>query len=220
MKQTHTKQSLEPILSRILLLFYAVGVAGMIVPASSALFRQLIPWALLLSFVVLGAFHQGRVSAKQLMVFVFIYLAGFVVEAVGVNTGLIFGQYVYGNGLGLKLLGTPLIIGLNWLYMVYSTAAIMNKYKIAHWLRIPIAAALMLLYDLVLEQVAPALDMWHWANGQIPLQNYGAWLLMALFFHSIIALLKIKIKNRMASLILACQFVFFGLLCIWFKLMI
>ena len=220
MKQTHTKQSLEPILSRILLLFYAVGVAGMIVPATSALFRQLIPWALLLSFVVLGVFHQGRVSAKQLMVFVFIYLAGFAVEAVGVNTGLIFGQYVYGNGLGLNLLGTPLIIGLNWLYMVYSTAAIMNKYKIAHWLRIPIAAALMLLYDLVLEQVAPALDMWHWANGQIPLQNYGAWFLMALFFHSIIALLKIKIKNRMASLILACQFVFFGLLCIWFKLMI
>ena len=218
--QTHTKQSLEPILSRILLLFYAVGVAGMIVPASSALFRQLIPWALLFSFLVLGAFHQGRVFAKQLMVFVFIYLAGFGVEAVGVNTGLIFGQYVYGNGLGPKLLGTPLIIGLNWLYMVYSTAAIMNKYKIAHWLRIPIAAALMLLYDLVLEQVAPALDMWHWANGQIPLQNYWAWFLMSLFLHSIIALLKIKIKNRMASLILACQFVFFGLLCIWFKLMI
>ena len=218
--QTHTKQSLESIVSRILLLFYAVGVAGMIVPASSALFRQLIPWALLFSFLVLGAFHQGHVSAKQLMVFLFIYLAGFVVEAVGVNTGLIFGQYVYGNGLGPKLLGTPLIIGLNWLYMVYSTAAIMNKYKIAHWLRIPIAAALMLLYDLVLEQVAPALDMWHWANGQIPLQNYGAWFLMALFFHSIIALTKIKIKNRMASLILACQFVFFGLLCIWVKLMI
>ena len=218
--QTHTKQSLEPIVSRILLLFYAVGVAGMIVPATSALFRQLIPWALLLSFVVLGVFHQGRVSAKQLMVFVFIYLAGFAVEAVGVNTGLIFGQYVYGNGLGLNLLGTPLIIGLNWLYMVYSTAAIMNKYKIAHWLRIPIAAALMLLYDLVLEQVAPALDMWHWANGQIPLQNYGAWFLMALFLHSIIVLTKIKIKNRMASLILACQFVFFGLLCIWVKLMI
>ncbi len=214
---TRTNRSLETIVSRILLLFYVVGVAGMIVPTTSALFRQLIPWALLMSFVVLGAFHLGRVSVKMLVVFLFIYLAGFTVEAVGVNTGLIFGHYVYSNGLGPKLLGTPLIIGLNWLFLVYGTAAIMNGFKISNLLKVPLAAALMLLYDLVLEQVAPVLDMWHWANDRIPLQNYVAWFVLALAFHLVMSRAKIEITNKMAPLILACQFVFFGILCIWFK---
>jgi putative membrane protein len=45
-----------------------------------------------------------------------IAVAGFFIEAIGVNTGLIFGNYVYKTTLGWKFLETPLIIGVNGYY--------------------------------------------------------------------------------------------------------
>ena len=67
----------------------------------------------------------------------------------------------------------------------------------------------MLVYDIILEQLAPVLDMWHWENFRVPLQNYLAWFILALIFHSAIKFLGIQIRNKLALIMLICQSGFF-----------
>ena len=136
------------------------------------------------------------------------------------NTGLIFGRYVYGNSLGIKLFGTPLLIGINWLFLVYTTSSVLEGFKMPVLAKIGLAAALMLIYDIVLEQIAPMLDMWHWENGLIPLQNYVAWFVLALLFQSLLKILNVKVQNKFAFFIIICQFLFFLFLLIANKLTI
>jgi bisanhydrobacterioruberin hydratase len=205
-------------ISIFFVIFYTVGVIGMALPFTFPLFIKLIPFALILSFVALVFFHSAKIDWKTILFFLSIYLTSFTVEAIGVNTGKIFGNYSYGDGLGLKLFETPFIIGVNWLFMIYTTTAMVEKWKLHSVFKIMVAASIMLLYDLVLEQVAPKLDMWHWKNEIIPFQNYMAWFALALIFHSVLKILNIKTQNKLAVLILGCQFLFFFLLLILFKL--
>ncbi len=196
-------------------IFYTVGVIGMALPFTFPLFLILIPFALILSFIALVMYHESKIDWKTITVFLSIYIISFTVEAIGVNIGQVFGYYHYGNGLGLKIFETPLIIGVNWLFLVYTTAAVVEKFRLHIVFKIILASLSMLLYDIVLEQVAPKIDMWHWKNDSIPLQNYLSWFAMALFFHSLLKILNIQIKNRLALLILGCQFFFFFLLLIF-----
>ena len=193
----------------ILAVFYFVGVIGIIVPVTSSFFLDLIPYALLLSFILLVIFHDPKTDSKTLIVFSGIYLFSFFVEVIGVNSGFIFGEYRYGNNLGIKFFNTPLIIGINWLFLVYITSSVTEKLKIPGILRIITASAIMLVYDIILEQVASSLDMWYWENDRIPLQNYLAWFILALIYHSAIKFLGIQIRNKLALIMLICQFGFF-----------
>jgi bisanhydrobacterioruberin hydratase len=204
-------------ISAFFIVFYIVGIVGMLIPGTFLLFLNLIPFALVLSFVALAFFHVSKIDWKTILLFVFIYIIAIAVEAFGVNTGLIFGHYEYGKSLGIKTFQTPLIIGINWLFLVYTTSAILEKLKFSKPLKIIIASTGMLLYDLVLEQVAPKLDMWNWKNETVPFQNYIAWFALAVIFHSMIKLLNIKMENKLAGLILTCQFLFFLLLYILYK---
>lgn len=195
-----------------LVIFYIVGIVGLLLPLTFHLFLKLIPFALILSFVALAFFHEGKFEQKTINSFLLIYLFTFIVEAIGVNTGLIFGYYEYGSGLGLKVLNTPLIIGINWLFLVYTTAAIVEGFSLHKYVKAIIAALGMLLYDIVLEQVAPKLDMWYWKDGMIPIQNYVAWFLVALVVHLFLKISDIKLYNKIAIAILTCQFMFFLIL--------
>jgi bisanhydrobacterioruberin hydratase len=140
--------------------------------------------------------------------FLAVYLTGFTVEVIGIHTHVIFGEYRYGANLGIKFLETPLMIGINWVLLVYLTAAVVDYRKWPAAVKIFVASAMMLVYDLVLEQVAPALDMWHWQQGEVPLRNYITWFIMALLFHTAARLFRIEFRNRLAPVILGCQFLF------------
>ncbi len=194
---------------KFFIIFYIVGILGMIIPYTLPLFKVLTPLALLLSFGYLVFFHPTKKDAVANWIFLFIFFAGFIVEVIGVKTGIIFGGYAYGNGLGLKLWDTPLLIGVNWLFLVYTSACILDKTKWAAWAKVIIASSIMLVYDLILEQVAPKMDMWAWDGNSVPVQNYIAWFTIALFFHSLLKLFKVKLSNPLAVHILVCQFVFF-----------
>ena len=197
---------------RFLVWFYIIGIAGMVIPATSALFMKLTPLALLMNFGLLLTHHETKFSVITILIFSLILLSGFFIEIIGVQTGIIFGEYVYGKGLGWKLWDTPLIIGLNWLLLVYTTATITQKIKIHNIIRIALGAGMMLVYDLIMEQVAPRMDMWSWKNGIIPIENYIAWFVIASLFHTLIQFTGIKIRNKLSETVLLAQFVFFVIL--------
>lgn len=198
------------------IVFYAVGIAGMVIPSTNPLFVRLVPFALLLSAVALAIFHSGF-SGKTLSVFILIFFLGFGAEVIGVQTGLLFGNYRYGETLGIKLFETPLIIGVNWLLLVYLTASLVSGLKVAPILQIMLAAGLMVIYDLILEQVAPVLDMWHWQDQSVPLNNYVSWFLLALIFQTLLKGFRIPVSSKIAAIVFMCQFIFFLVLWITFK---
>lgn len=200
---------------RFLLIFYLVGLAGFLLPISHELFIRLTGLALLLSAFLLFWFHRSGFDPKSIIVFVSIYLAGFFIELIGVETGAIFGQYTYGSGLGPKIWHTPLMIGVNWLMLSYCFASVLKSLKLPGLLVMILASAGMLVYDLVMEQVAPMLDLWYWNNNSIPLENYIAWFVIAFIFQTLIVFAKIKLKNPIALTLLLCQFGFFLVLAVY-----
>lgn len=201
-----------------IMVFYGVGIMGFSLPQTHALFLQLIPWALLLTFALLIPFHESGVTKKMVLAFGVIYWVSFTIEAIGVHTGAVFGNYIYGNGLGVKVLDTPLMIGVNWLFLVYATAAVTDRLKGNDLLKVVVASCGMLVYDVVLEQMAPLLDMWYWRGGEIPLQNFVTWFVLALSFHALLKIVRIKIENRLAPIVFFGQFCFFCLLMVIYKL--
>lgn len=202
---------------KFLVLFYFVGFVGFVIPFSHSLFVRLVPYALLLNIGLILYLQQPRLSWRDGLIFGIIYALGFGVEVVGVNTGAIFGSYEYGKGLGLKLWETPLLIGLNWLMLVYCSALLVQKWKIPAFLQPFAAAILMVAYDLILEQIASRLDMWHWQNQHIPLQNYLAWFGMAVILLFIFRL--VRVKNPVSDRIFLLQTLFFIALFAYFKLL-
>ena len=195
------------------IVFYGVGASGILIPATRQIFISLVPFALLLSAVGLWLFHSFPLSGKSLLTLGLIYILGLSVEIAGVRTGVIFGPYHYGETLGPKILQTPLLIGLNWLMLSYCFADVAQRISPSPAIRIGLASVGMVVYDLILEQVAPALDMWHWAGGTVPMRNYMAWFVISMLFTVLLS--RIKIHNPLAVIILICQITFFLALAIF-----
>lgn len=196
-----------------LVIFYTVGIVGFELPLTHPLFVKLTPLALILSVLVLLRYDNGWKNRKFGWFALFVFAGSYLIEVIGVNTGMIFGAYSYGEGLSVKLLGTPLMIGLNWILMVYLTSAVVSALRRNFAGQVLLPSVLMVAYDGIMEQVAHRMDMWQWAGGSIPLQNYLIWGIMAVAFHSVKNYTAIEIKNKMALPILLIQSVFF--LLIW-----
>ncbi|PZX16377.1 putative membrane protein [Breznakibacter xylanolyticus] len=194
---------------RFLFIFYLVGLIGFLMPFSHSLFLWLTRWALLFNVLLLVRFYGDGFTARHGLVYVVIMLAGFAVEMVGVNTGLVFGSYVYGPALGLKLWGTPLMIGLNWLMLTFCWSAVLQSFRIPIFVKVFLAALGMLFYDVLLEPSAPLLDMWVWHNDAIPLQNYVAWFGIALFFQALVHGMRMVRFHPLARVVLLSQMLFF-----------
>jgi putative membrane protein len=160
----------------ILVILHQVGVVGLHLPETRGWFQPLIPYNLLFSVAVLLLFHRYWTLRFAIFCFV-IFWAGYLVELLGVSTGVIFGPYHYGGALGIKVGEVPPMIGINWLMLVYTTGLLARELSGNIWMRATLAAAAMVLLDLVIEPMAIRYDFWTWETdqGQIPLQNFAAW---------------------------------------------
>ena len=201
------------VVTGLLVIFYTVGFIGFEMPRTHSLFVKLTPLALLLSIVVLIRYHEGKACRKTWLFLAFVFAGGFLIEVAGVNTGLIFGHYNYGEGLSIKLFDTPLMIGVNWALMVYLSAAVVASLRQNYAVQVLLPSAIMVAYDVIMEQVAPKMDMWSWKGETIPLQNYLLWATIAVVFHAVRYFIRLEVKNRMALPILIIQSIFF--LLIW-----
>ena len=96
----------EPKIKGFFITLYIVGIIGTAIPFTREIFVFLTPFILVVSFFILIAFHTDY-STKTLLFFFIVYLTSFLIEVAGVNTGIIFGNYSYGKGLGIKILNAP-----------------------------------------------------------------------------------------------------------------
>jgi uncharacterized membrane protein len=175
-------------------------------------FISMTPFTLLLSVGLLLWFqpvHTARTRAWAIGAFTI----GFVAEVIGINTGLIFGDYAYGEALGPKIWGTPPMIGANWLMVTY----IVNE---AVWRLLPprfsmfwgavLGALICTLFDYVAEPGAIGLGYWTWSEGLPPFENYVGWFFVSLVVSSMYArYMTPALRNTAAPILLVLQVLFF-----------
>ena len=194
-----------------MMIFHFVGLVGTSMVVSRELFLALVPTHLLLMSFLILAFHKDW-SPKFIGILIFTYLAGFFAELLGVETGLIFGDYNYGETLGWKWMGIPFMIGVNWIIMVYSSVMVASKLSDRKWVRITAAALLMVFADVFIEPIAIANDYWSWGGVGVPLQNYLGWFVISFAIITVwFSFLKLK-TNKVAYSLYWIQLVFFILL--------
>lgn len=194
---------------RNIIVFYVVGIIGFSIKYTYSIFIHLTPVVLLMSLALLFYYDRNNITTKKILFYVFIYISSLFIEMYGVNTGILFGDYTYGKGLGIKIVETPILIGINWVLMIYITSSIFTKLKPNFISQVIIPSSLMIGYDIIMERAAPKIDMWSWAGDIIPLQNFLMWGGLAILFHSIRYILKIEIKNKMATPIFIAQVLLF-----------
>jgi putative membrane protein len=165
-------------------IIWLFAISGIIGVSSSAQdwFLSLTPLNLLLSLAMV-LLHIKKYNYKVVIALAIPCLLGFLAEALGVNFGLIFGTYAYGENLGYKVLGVPLMICVNWTLLTATTADVSKYFSKNIVISAVIGAALMTGLDIILEVSAPRFDFWEFENGVVPIQNYIGWFVTAFIAH-------------------------------------
>ena len=193
-----------------------IHLAGLIGLFSSwkTFFLWLTPMSIVLSCFLVFTSHKSF-TPRFFILSIALFLLGFFVEVAGVMTGTIFGSYHYGETLGFSVVDVPLVMGLNWLILIYCTGSMLNHFKLNTIVKSISGATILVLLDLLIEQVAIRNDFWHWKNREIPLQNFIAWWIISfVFLYGFFLVLKNN-TNRLSLLYLMIQFGFFGSLVIF-----
>jgi uncharacterized membrane protein len=156
----------------LVLSMHIAGVLGLLSPWAH-LFRLFTPIHLLATTAML--LYMGEGGPRYYIAAVAVALSTFFIEMAGVQTGFIFGDYTYGSTLGPKVMGTPLLIGVNWVLLAFCFAHLLRGIGGSIWVRAMLGATLMTGMDVFIEPVAIAQDFWSWAQGDPPLHNYLGW---------------------------------------------
>jgi bisanhydrobacterioruberin hydratase len=199
-----------------LILVHLSGFIGLIL--SPDLFIGFTPFNLLLSSALIVASQIGA-DLRFYMALFFTALAGWFIESVGVNTGMLFGDYSYGPTLGWGFIGVPWLIGVNWAILVLVALQVsVHGLKIkSRWKVALVATGLLVALDVLMEFSAPGLRFWSFYSGNNPvpypgLQNFIAWAITG-FGLSYAAYPSLMSKgNHLAAPYLAIQMAFFLLL--------
>ncbi|WP_339924070.1 carotenoid biosynthesis protein [uncultured Cyclobacterium sp.] len=192
-------------------ILHVVGLFGLYWEKSRSLFQLITPFHLLLVTGILLYFHCD--FNKGFFGFLFFsFFLGMITEIIGVNTGMLFGDYSYSGVLGIKAFGVPLMIGLNWFLLVYLTGGIFQKMIKNDFIAAASGAALMVLLDLSLEKVAVALDFWQWHQASIPVSNFVTWFLVAFIIQVVYRKLSFEKDNKLNLVVFFNLLAFFTVL--------
>lgn len=197
----------------LLLVFYGIGLGGMLLSDDAKLFASLSWLNLLVSGLVLF-FNHKKWTVNLVFSLLIIAIAGFFVEVAGVKTGVIFGRYFYGDSLGWKWMDVPLIIGLNWVMLCYFSVYTWSKWFKSVGMVVLLASVTMVGLDMLIEPLAEKLGFWSWYGHQIPVRNYLAWWVLSVLFCGLLVMVKKSSENKIAPYLLVVQMAFFASLLI------
>jgi putative membrane protein len=136
------------------------------------------------SFAALWRYCGGP---RAVLVLVGLALFAYAIEALGVATGLPYGEFSYSAGLGPKLAGlVPWLLPFSYIPLVLGAVAAVPPGR-GRALR---AAVVLVVMDLALDPGAVALGLWEWGEQgvyySIPLSNYAGWLISGLLASALV----------------------------------
>jgi bisanhydrobacterioruberin hydratase len=196
---------------------HLTGVIGIQIGLNE-LFHQLTPFNLLAMFLLVW-FTAPIKNLKLLVFFVVCFAVGYGSEQIGVHTGLLFGNYSYGEALGPKWMDVPLMIGVNWFIVVYAAGMLAlqvrqwvarafpmaGKAAFSRWLGFSLVldgALLATMFDWIMEPAAVRLGFWQWDGGHIPMLNYISWFLISMILLFLFRKLKLQFHPFAVNLLL------------------
>jgi uncharacterized membrane protein len=180
-------------------------------PLTSGETLRLLTISTVLLFAAASLVHAGatRGPAAALVLLVVAGGIGLTAEAVGVRTGLPFGEYAYTHSLGPRLLEVPVIVPLAWVMMAYPCLLLGRRLARTHarnharapgrrsamsgGVRLGVVVMLtggltLAAWDLFLDPQMVAAGHWSWSHPApalpgvpgVPLTNYLGWVVVAL----------------------------------------
>jgi putative membrane protein len=185
-----------------------LGLAGALVlvaiayPLTAGATRDGVTWAIVLLGSAVSVAHawasRGRRAGLGVLVLVPAVAVGF--EAIGLATGVPYGRYTYGSGLGPTLLGVPFLVPLAWLMLAWPSWVLGRRLAAPvrpgrrPAVRVLVSAALFAGWDVVLDPQMVQAGYWAWAHprpglpgiGTVPLTNLGGWLLAGVVLMSLL----------------------------------
>ena len=138
--------------------------------------------------------HRGLWWAARLVVVT--AGGGLAAEAIGVRTGLPFGDYSYADSLGPKLLDVPVVVPLAWTMMAYPVLLAARRLTQRHpRALVPVGAFGLMAWDVFLDPQMVGDGHWTWAEPTpalpgvpgIPLTNFGGWLVAGVLMMLVLA---------------------------------
>lgn len=195
----------------LMAIIHLVGLVGLSIEATQSYFLYLTPLNLLITFS-LFLWANDDFTPNFIILLTTCAVYGLVIEIIGVQTGVLFGSYQYGEYLGWKIRGVPLLIGTNWFLLCYLSAGIANFLTKNFFTQIFLGALFTLAIDFPMEPVALHIDFWSWENGHIPFQNYAMWFVTALIIQALIAWRPRHFNIRLSMGFYLIQLLFFTLL--------
>lgn len=193
--------------THLFVLLHAVGIAGLIYPPFSPSFVRLTPVMILLTFLVALAYERSW-SVRQSLLLGLCGILGFLAEVAGVKRGWFFGHYTYGSVLGFKLWDVPLLLLVNWMWVLYGSQNLLLILRTPCHALPWLTAATLVVYDFFLERFALRYGLWHWADNRIPLQNYAGWAFVSLL---LAVIWRPSQANHTAARLFIIQFFFFAI---------
>jgi uncharacterized membrane protein len=183
----------------------AVVVTAIAYPLTGGPARNAVSWTIVLlgaaGSVTSAAVSRGRRTG--LGVLVLVTVVAVLMEALGLSTGVPYGEYSYSGDLGPTVLGVPFLVPLAWLMMAWPswvlaarlTARVRLRRRPAA--RVLVAAYVFAAWDVVLDPQMVQAGYWRWAHPSpglpgidtVPLTNLAGWLLAGLVLMSLLDLL-------------------------------
>lgn len=173
------------------LFWYACGV----ILLSFDILPPALEWAnvvFLIAAGIIGGIYFIRTygPSKGFAISAVIVFFSIFAEHLGVQYGILFGDYYYTQDFGPKLIGVPIAIGFAWLMVIASSHALakviaFKQHFLVYTLTGSIIAVLM---DLIIDPVAYKVkEYWIWESESIyyniPFSNFAGWFIVAFILH-------------------------------------
>lgn len=167
--------------SLIFIALYSVGIIILYTPQFENLVQLLTPFFLttICTLVILGSLNLTKTVALFLAL---VFTISFLAEMIGTNTGLLFGNYSYSEVLGIQLLNTPLVIGVNWILVTMGALNLASLITKSRFMIIILCAGFATVFDIILEPIAIKLNFWTWQQYLPGFYNYFCWFVLGLLF--------------------------------------
>jgi uncharacterized membrane protein len=168
----------------------AAGVLGQIAyPLVHGGLRAGLTIAIVLLFAAAALCHAGLTRGTPVLVALVASTVGlgFAVEVLGVHTGVPFGEYRYGTGLGAQLFGVPLVIACAWTMLAWPAALVARRLVRSFAARVVLGAWALAAWDFFLDPQMVRAGYWRWTPGgrtlpgvpHVPLTDYVGWFAVA-----------------------------------------